>query len=128
MEIIILDTSVLLDLFRKRDKEKTVFYKLSEKYQNFAVSVITEFEIIRGATPEQKDFWQKVLKNIKVLPFDSLCAAEAAQIYKYLKKHNKLIGMADILIAATACTHVLHLATLNTREFKRIPQLNLITV
>lgn len=70
-EIICLDTSILIEFFRKKKKENAVFFKLSQKYQQFAVSVITEYEIFTGSTKEQDEFWKNFFSNITVLPFNT---------------------------------------------------------
>lgn len=48
-ELICLDSSVLIDYFRKTKKENSFFFELSNQYPSFAVSVITEFEILSGS-------------------------------------------------------------------------------
>ena len=40
--IVCLDTSVLIDYYRKKDKSKSLFFKLTEKYSVFAVFTVTE--------------------------------------------------------------------------------------
>ena len=57
---------------------------------------------------------------------DSNCAKCGAEIYKYLKQENKMIDTADLLIGATALAHDLSLATLNIKDFERIPSLKLL--
>lgn len=61
-----------------------------------------------------------------VLPFDSACSKIAAEIYRNLKKSNKLIGISDIFIGATAIANDLALVTLNIEHFNRIKDLNLL--
>src|SRR5436190_1512572 len=53
-EIVCLDTSILIDYFRKKSKEDSTFYKLTAYSYSFAVTTITVFEIYRGVTPIQK--------------------------------------------------------------------------
>ena len=43
--MILLDSSILIDLFRKKDKEKTQFYLLSQSYSDLCISSITYYEI-----------------------------------------------------------------------------------
>lgn len=47
-QIICLDTSVLVEYFRKKDKSKSFFIELTFKYK-FAISVITKLEILNGS-------------------------------------------------------------------------------
>jgi len=90
-EIICLDTSILIDFFRKKKIENSVFYQLSQRHKLFAVSVMTEYEIFTGSTKEQQPFWDDFFLKIVVLPFDSETNKVAVHIYKQLKTSNKLL-------------------------------------
>lgn len=125
-EVVCLDTSILIDFFRKKKKENSVFYQLTQKYQLFAVSVITEYEIFTGSNKEQQEFWDDFFMKIVVLPFDSETNKIAVNIFKELKSKNKLIEIPDILIAATAMKNNMKLVTLNTKHFERIDDLKLV--
>jgi predicted nucleic acid-binding protein len=65
--MILLDTSVLIELFRTKDKAKTLFFQLSEKEEEFAVSSITHYEIYIGAHIEQVDFWKRFFYHINLI-------------------------------------------------------------
>jgi len=67
--MILLDTSVLIEMFRVKDKMTTFFYRLSINNNDFAISILTHYEIYRGSNNVQNTFWTNFLKNIKVLPF-----------------------------------------------------------
>ena len=125
--IICLDTSVLVDYYQKKDKSKSLFFKLTEKYALFAVSAITEYELYLGNLEEQNDFWDKFFSQITVLPFDTKAAKKAVDIHKQLKRNNKLIEIPDILIAGTALQNNVPLATLNKKHFERINGLQIVT-
>jgi len=43
--MILLDTSVLIDLYRKKNKEKTLFYRLAEYETDFSISSGRQDEI-----------------------------------------------------------------------------------
>lgn len=123
--VILLDTSILIDYFRKEKKDKTILYNLSQDY-NFSISSITEFEFLSGFKDKDLEFARELLKDIVVVPFDSGCAKIASDIYKDLKANNLLIDPPDIFIAATALYKNLPLATLNVKHFQRISNLNII--
>ncbi|MFZ4412871.1 MAG: type II toxin-antitoxin system VapC family toxin [Bacteroidales bacterium] len=124
--MILLDTSVLIDLFRTKDKSKTFFYKLSTDYSDFAISSITHYEILLGSNSLQDKFWDTFFNSLTIIPFDVSCSFEAVKIYKSLKSKNNLIDIADITIAATAFAKKIKLATLNIKHFERINNLELI--
>lgn len=126
-ELILLDTSILIDYFRKKNKRNSYFYQLvaANKY-TYAVSVITEYEIYVGATEDQKEFWDLFFTQIKSIEFDGQCAREAVGIQLELKKNNKMIAIPDLLIGATAKSNRLRIATKNIDHFKRIADLQII--
>ena len=124
-KIICLDTSILIDYFRKQNKDKAFFFKLAKKYK-FAISVITKLEILNGSNEEQKGFWDQLFTRLKIIPLDEREVEIASEIIKKLRSQNKLIELPDILIGATALTHGLKLATLNKEHFERIENLPLI--
>lgn len=124
--MILLDSSVLIELFRKRDKEKTLFYSLVKKYKAFCISSVTYYEIGIGSRKTHADYWKKLSDNLQILPFDKECSDNAITIYHDLLKANKIIDLADILIGATAKTHDIPIATLNDKHFNRIKGLEII--
>jgi predicted nucleic acid-binding protein len=126
-KIICLDTSILIDYYRTKDKTKTLFYKLTNHYSVFAVSAISEYELYIGNSDEQNVFWDKFFMKIAVFPFDTESVKQSVSIYKQLKLKNKLIEIPDILIAGTVMKNNLLLATLNRKHFERIEGLNIIS-
>ena len=120
------DTSVLIEYFRKTDKEKSTLILLFDQGYDFSISAITHYEIYSGATPAQLPFWTSVLGRAKVLPFDHAAAQVAVDINLALKRKRKQIGIADLFIAATAISNNLVFATLNTKHFERIDELTII--
>ncbi len=125
---LIIDTSILIDYFRRIDKEKSRLVNHFRKYQKIYISSITEFEIYNGATEAHKEFWDKMLTHIVVLDFDSMAAREAARIVSELKSKRKSIDKPDLFIAATAIIHEMTFDTLNIKHFKNIGRLKLLTI
>jgi len=124
--MILLDSSVLIELFRAVNKENTLFYKLASTENDFAISIITHFEIFSGSNIQQDSFWNEFLDSVEVIDFDLQASLQAIEIYKQLKKKNKMIDLADILIAATSLSYKLPLATLNLKHFQRISGLEIV--
>jgi tRNA(fMet)-specific endonuclease VapC len=69
-KIVLVDTSILIDLFRKTDKANSRLLMLVKREYTYCISAITEYEIYTGATAQQYDFWLSLLGKIQVLPFD----------------------------------------------------------
>ncbi len=124
--MILLDTSVLIEYFRNKEKDKTFFYRLSETHSHFAISVITHYEIYVGSNLHQDVFWSQLLSSVALLPFSKDIADEAVLIRKELLKNKKSIGFSDIAIAATARVNNYKIATLNNKDFSVISNLQML--
>ena len=67
--MILLDTSVLIDLFRRKEKEKSYFFQLAGNNNEFAVSTITRFEVFVGQHERQNEFWVTFFQKVKIIDF-----------------------------------------------------------
>lgn len=127
-KITLVDTSVLINYYRKTDKANSVWVKLVRQGYRFSISTVAKYEIYSGATKSQLDFWNSVLQAIEVIPFDETCVDTAVDVNAALKRKRKQIGIADLFIAATALTHHLPVATINKSHFDRIDGLELLDI
>jgi tRNA(fMet)-specific endonuclease VapC len=125
-KIILVDTSILIDYYRKTDKANSTWVALVRQGYKFAISAITKYEIYSGATQNQLEFWDTVLQAISIIAFDELSVDTAVTINHVLKGKRKQIDLADLFIAATAVANNLPLATLNKKHFERIEALNIL--
>jgi len=121
-----IDTTILIEYFRKTDKNNSKLVGHFENYDFLYISCITEFEIITGATPAQLQFWNQMLSRFSIIEFDSIIARQAAKIEKQLKTRRKIIDKPDLFIAATAVTNGLVLDSLNRKHFIHINDLDLL--
>lgn len=92
--MISLDSSVLVELFRKKDKEKTLFHKLTKLGSDLCISSISYYEIGIGNRKSHFEYWEKLTEQLTVLPFDKACSIMAIEIYLDLLPKNKLIDLA----------------------------------
>ncbi len=124
---VLIDTSIIIDHLRKKDKSRTVFYKIFEK-SNIAISVVSEFELKVGINKKNKETTLNIFNDFELLQFDSKCSTIASDIYIELKKQNKQIALADLFIASTAISNNLPLYTFNYKHFTRVKNLNLLKI
>jgi len=124
--MILLDSSVIIELFRKQRKEKTIFYKLTQTETEFCISSVTYFEVGVGNKSLHKDFWEELLTGISIIPFDKACAGTAIEIYQNLKIKGNNIDFADLCIGSTALNHNFEMATLNLKHFSIIEGLKIV--
>jgi len=85
-KIILVDTSILIELFRKSNKENATLIALVRQGYSFCISSVTEYEIYVGTTPGQTDFWNEFLEKIIVLPFDKKASKIAVEINRELMR------------------------------------------
>lgn len=123
---LMIDTSILIDYFRKTDKTNSKLIAHFKQYDQLFISTVTEFEVYNGATESHKQFWDNMLTRLTVLDFDRKAAREAAEIVSQLKTKRKTIDKPDLFIAATAVVNGLTLDTLNVKHFILIDSLNLL--
>ena len=65
------------------------------------------------------------LAPFSILPFDVDDAVEAAKVRAFLVRHGMIIGSYDIKLAGQAISRGLTFVTHNTKEFQRVPNLQL---
>lgn len=125
-KVVLADTSILIDYFRKTDKTKSKLVLLYNQGYDFCISAITEYEIYSGATAAQIPYWQSLLEKIEVFAFDKNIVSIAVSLNKELKLKRKQIDLADLFIASTAIGNNIPFATLNRKHFDRINNLEII--
>jgi tRNA(fMet)-specific endonuclease VapC len=68
-KIVLVDPSILIDLFHKTDKANSTLISLVRQGFVYTISAVTEYEIYSGATLGQADFWNSFLERTEVLAF-----------------------------------------------------------
>ena len=122
---ILIDASVIIDHFRKKNKQKSLLYELAKENILF-LSAISKFEFLVGAKRTQIRQTKEIIGGFYILSFNSHVADVASDIAKKLRTKNKIIEFRDIFIAATAIANDMPLSTLNIKHFERIDALELI--
>ena len=97
-EVICLDTSVLIDFYRKKNKARSLLYELTGTYHQFAVSAVTAYEIYVGSSDEQQVYWERFFKTISVLPFDHATSKTAVKVFTQLKQDRRQLDIPDLFI------------------------------
>jgi tRNA(fMet)-specific endonuclease VapC len=124
---VLVDTSILIDFFRKTNKKKSLLYKIQQTHEIYA-STISEFEFLAGVKGERVKSLKHFFNKINVIPFDSNASIIASSIYKDLKSKNQIIEFRDIFIAATAIANNLPVSTFNVEHFNRVKDLKILEV
>jgi len=88
---LLIDTSIIIDFLRKKDKRKSQFWRFINKYDCY-ISSITHFELFCGAnTKSKRNELEKILTFLTVINFNAEISFQSSKIFNFLKKQNKLI-------------------------------------
>ncbi|MBQ9827222.1 MAG: type II toxin-antitoxin system VapC family toxin [Lachnospiraceae bacterium] len=125
-----LDTNIIVYIRNNRPAE--VFSRFRQySPEDLCISAITMAELEYGACNSSDPLRNRLalltfLSTIRILPFDAEASADYGQIRYYLKTKGEPIGSNDLLIAAHARSAGLTLVTNNTKEFKKVPGLEIV--
>lgn len=124
----LLDTNIVIYTMKNRPENVRKRFNLHDG--QMAVSSVTVGELVFGA-----EYSQQVERNLadiasftarlEVLTFGNKAAYHFGQIRAELYRAGKPIGPYDMMIAGHARANGLVLVTNNTKEFKRVPGLNI---
>lgn len=121
---VLLDTSVIIDFLRRKDKEESLLYSLADS--DLYISIITHTELYAGKSVWEneniKEALGKILEGLTIIPLEN----ELSQKAGYIKAKHKNVSLFDCIIAATANLHDMKLATLNIKDFQQIEEIKLI--
>lgn len=128
----LIDTSVFIAAERGQLDLDTII--TAHQGESVALAAITASELLHGVhrvqTPEQRApreaFVEQVLAALPVVPFDLVVARIHARLWAELAAQGITVGAHDLLIAATALSLGVPVATRDLRSFPRIPGLALV--
>jgi len=102
----------------------------------WSISVVTASELLHGVHRARSDqvrmrrqaFVEGVLSALAPLPVTEHVARVHSEIWASLESSGEMIGAHDLWIAATALSNDLAVATFNSRDFERVPGLDVLPV
>jgi tRNA(fMet)-specific endonuclease VapC len=101
--MVILDTSVMVDVSRKKKYALDLIASYQEK-ERVSTTIITQYEMLRGAPESYINYIADLLNRFVILDFGTDALDEMVKIYKTLKERGTLINELDIMIAGIAAT------------------------
>jgi tRNA(fMet)-specific endonuclease VapC len=124
MPPILVDTDVLSASMRRRQTAVAKASAYLSIHSQFSFSIITRYEIPRGLKAKnatrQIAAFERLCASSNVIALTDAIVVKAAEIYAELHKQGRMIGDADILIAASALVNGCGVATNNENHFKRV--------
>ena len=124
-----LDTNICIYIIKRRPPS-VLAALLKHEQAGIGVSIITVCELAFGAaksgSARNQAALQQFLEPLSVADFDRAAAAAYAKVRAHLEAAGTPIGPLDTQIAAHALSLGVTLVSNNTREFERVPDLQLV--
>jgi tRNA(fMet)-specific endonuclease VapC len=124
-----LDTNICIYTIKKKPPE-VVKTLMKQEVGDVCISAVTLAELHYGVKKSHHPNKNMLaltgfLAPLEIFPFSDKCAITYGEIRANLEKKGQVIGAYDMLIGAHALAEDLILVTNNTKEFSRIPDLQL---
>ena len=128
---ILIDASILIE--HERGRADYAERTQGRAEDDFFVSVATISEILHGVHRAgdpttracRSAFVEAVIDDFPILGIDLLTARTHAELWAELERQGRPIGAHDLWLAVTCVGRGMALATLNVREFGRVPGLQI---
>ncbi len=120
-----LDTNAIIYWLKNEEKATLILQKVLSGIQPISISAIVIAELFSYSDLSQDEQWQinDITSTMTIVPLDSRIAQGAGFLRKIYG-----IKIADSVIAATALSTGSTLITRNIKDFKNIPNLNLLEI
>ncbi len=119
--MVLLDTNILIELFKGNQKILEEIIRIDLK--NTCISKITVLELYIGVlNKKEQQKIKKFLSNFSQISIDNQIIDKTIElVFQYRLSHGLFIN--DAILAATCLEYKIPLYTLNTKDFKYIPDL-----
>ena len=121
--MILIDSDVLIEHLRGNKAAKDWLRHARQSSGPLAISVVSLTEVVGGMrSPERREV-MRLLGSMQRFEVSEQVAWRAATLMREYRRSHSGIGLGDYLIAATALTEGLELATLNIRHYPMFPDI-----
>jgi len=122
---ILVDTSVIVDYLRIKDKRASVLFELAVSGISLCISIVTVAELYSGSSvweaEEPREKLNALIEQFEIIPMHKKTAILAGKL-RFLYKTD----LIDSILAATSLELNFRLATLNKKHFAKIENLLLV--
>ena len=128
---IVIDTSVIIATERQ-----DIDFNKWQQYESAYISSLTITELLMGVhraksskiKVKRSAFVEHIIGSISSLPFAEEEARVYAEILNDLFKRGITLGVHDMIIGATAIANGYPVLTMNEKDFKRIPGVEVLSI
>ena len=126
--MILLDTNICITIINAKPAavlERFKHYRLGEIGLCSVVAAELAFGVAKSGSVRNRQALEMFLAPLTILPFDASAAWIYGELRSDLERRGTPIGSMDTMIAAHALSQQAVLITNNTREFSKVPGLQL---
>jgi tRNA(fMet)-specific endonuclease VapC len=126
--VILLDTTICIHIINDRPAavlERFRQYRMGEIGVCSVVAAELAYGVIKSGSSRNRQALEMFLAPLIILPFDEAAIWAYGELRAELERQGTPIGSLDTMIAAHALSEKAPLVTNNTREFARVPGLQL---
>ncbi len=121
---LLLDTSVLIDTLRSRNRRRQLLAQLVEDGHRLTTSALNVAEIYAGIRSGEETRTSLFLNSLECHTLDCETGKQAGLLKSTWAKRGKTISLPDAIVAALAIQHGFTLMTDNRKDFP-MPEINL---
>jgi hypothetical protein len=121
--VILVDSDVLIEHLRGKMAARDWLVDARQSSGPLAISVVSLTEVAGGMRQPERREVMRLLGSMQRFEITEQVAWRAAILMQEYRQSHSGIGLGDYLIAATALTEGLELATLNIRHYPMFPEL-----
>jgi len=115
--IVLLDTTVLIDILRGRQNQRTLLAELVEGGHSLATAAINIAEVYAGMRQGEEARTEGLFSNLVCYPTTDSIARRAGGLKHAWAKKGQTFSLPDMIVAATVLEHGLTLMTDNRKDF-----------
>jgi len=121
---LLLDTSVLIDVLRKKDHRYGFLADLVQDGHSLSTSTLNVAELYAGMRPGEEAGTESLLAGLELYELTPASARLAGKLKNTWSRKGRTLALADAVVAATAIDHGCALLTGNVKHFP-MPEIQL---
>jgi predicted nucleic acid-binding protein len=121
---LLLDTSVLIDVLRRRNQRRELLAELVRAGHTLATTTLNIAELYSGMRPGEESATEAFLDGLDAHALSGSIARQAGILKSAWAQKGRTLALADTIVAASAMEHGCALLTDNRRDFP-MPDLRL---
>ncbi len=120
LPLTVIDTTVIVDILRGSPAAMAWVTAVDRR---LVASEVTRVEILRGLRSSERGAAERAFAGVRWTAVNESIARRAGELGRQWRRSHGSIGVADLLIAATAIEFEAELATSKVRHFPMFPEL-----